>query len=100
VKPLRVSEGIVPLGEFKSKASAVLRMLRKKSGPVVITQNGRPAAVLMAPEAYDELQEREQYLEAVALGLSDAIAGRMVDHAKVAEWLATWGTDREREPPL
>jgi len=100
MKPLRVAEGIVPLGEFKAKASALLKGLRRKSGPLVITQNGRPAAVVMAPEAYDELQERQQYLEAVALGLSDAVAGRVVDHAKVADWLATWGTEQEGEPPL
>jgi len=100
MKPLRVAEGIIPLGEFKAKASALLKGLRRKSGPLVITQNGRPAAVVMAPEAYDELQERQQYLEAVALGLSDAIAGRVVDHAKVADWLATWGTEQEGEPPL
>ncbi|MBI4168386.1 MAG: type II toxin-antitoxin system RelE/ParE family toxin [Acidobacteria bacterium] len=29
----------------------------------------------MAPEAYDRMQQREQYLEAVAAGLSDAVAG-------------------------
>jgi prevent-host-death family protein len=100
MKPLRVAEGIVPLGEFKARASSIIKGLRKKSGPLVITQNGRPAAVVMAPEAYDELQERERFLEAVALGLSDATAGRVVDHAKVAEWLATWGTDQEGDPPL
>jgi len=100
MKPLRIAEGIVPLGEFKSKAAAYLRSLKGGAGPMVITQNGRPAAVVMAPAAYDRLQERQQYLEAVAAGLSDAVAGRVVDHAKVAEWLATWGTDHEGDPPL
>lgn len=100
MKPLRVADGIVPLGEFKAKASALIKGLRKKSGPLVITQNGRPAAVVMAPEAYDELQERQQYLEAVSLGLSDAVAGRVVGDARFADWLATWGSDQEGEPPL
>lgn len=99
MKVFRVSEGIVPLGEFKSKASAYLKALKEESSPLVITQNGRPAAVVMAPSAYDRLQERQQDLEAVAAGLSDALAGRVVDHSKVAEWLATWGTDHEGEPP-
>ena len=100
MKTLRIAKGIVPLGEFKARAAAYLKGLKGESGPLVITQNGRPAAVVIAPEEYDRLQERQQYLEAVAAGLSDAIAGRVVDHARVAEWLATWGTDKETEPPL
>jgi antitoxin YefM len=100
MKPLSVAEGIVPLGEFKAKASAYLKVLKARSSPLVITQNGRPAAVMMAPEDYDRLQERQQYLEAVAAGLSDSLAGRTIDHARVAEWLASWGTDNETRPPL
>lgn len=100
MKVFRVSEGIVPLGEFKSKASAYLKALTEESSPLVITQNGRPAAVVMAPAAYDKLQTQQHDLEAVAAGLSDALAGRVVDHTKVAEWLTTWGTDREGDPPL
>ena len=37
--------------------------------------------------------------ETIAEGLSDAEAGRVVDHDKVAKWLASWGSDRERKPP-
>jgi prevent-host-death family protein len=100
MRPLRVADGIVPLGEFKSKASKILRSLKEECDPLVITLNGRPAAVVMAPEAYDRMQQRQQYLEAVAAGLSDAVAGRVVDHTRVSEWLATWGTDQETDPPL
>ena len=100
MKPLRVADGIVPLGEFKTKASSLIKDLGKRSSPLVITQNGRPAAVLITPQEYDQLQEQQTYLEAVALGLSDALAGRTLNHAKVAEWLATWGTGHETEPPL
>jgi len=100
MKHLCIAEGIVPLGEFKSKASALIKNVRKTSSPLVITQNGRPAAVLMSPEEYDRLQEEQKYLEAIAAGLPDAEAGRLIDHAKVVKWLASWGSDNELEPPL
>jgi prevent-host-death family protein len=100
MKSLRVADDIIPLGEFKSKAASLIKELKNRSSALVITQNGRPAAVLMAPEEYDRLQEQQRYLEAVALGLSDAVAGRTVDHKRVADWLATWGTERETEPPV
>ena len=100
MKEFRVTNGIIPLGEFKSRASSLIKEMRKDSSTIVITQNGRPAAVVMAPEEYDRLHADQKYLEAVAMGLADAVAGRVVDHAKVAKWLATWGTANESEPPL
>ena len=100
MKTLNVTSGIVPLGEFKTKASSLINDLRENSSTLIITQNGRPAAVVMAPREYDRLCEEHAYLEAVAAGLADAVAGRVVDHAKVSKWLATWGTDREKEPPV
>ena len=65
MKHLRIAEGIVPLGEFKSKASALIKNVRKTSSPLVITQNGRPAAVLMSPEEYDRLQEELNFSECI-----------------------------------
>ena len=100
MKAIRVSEGIVPLGEFKAKASRLIKELKREAAPLVITQNGRPAAVMLSPAAYDELRERQDFLEAVAAGLADSAAGRVVDHARVARWLLSWGTDDESEPPL
>ncbi len=99
MKSIRVSRGIVPLGEFKSTASKLLKSLSEDNGPIVITQNGRPAAVMLSPEAYDSLQERQAELEAVAAGLADAERGELVDHSSVAKWLASWGTRGEGEPP-
>jgi len=100
MKTVRVSEGIIPLGAFKAQASRLLKDLKQATSPLVITQNGRPAAVMLSPHAYDELQERQEFLEAVARGLADAVAGRVVEHDRVARWLTQWGTENEGEPPL
>ncbi len=94
-----VAEGIVPLGQFKTQASRYLRHLREGSTPLVVTQNGRPAAVLLSPAAYQALREREAELEAVATGLADAEAGRIVAHGVVEKWLTSWGRPDERRPP-
>ena len=45
----------------------------------MITQNGRPAAVLLTPDAFDRLGERARFLEAVREGLADSEAGRVLD---------------------
>lgn len=43
----------------------------------MITQNGKPAGVLVSPTEYDRLTERERFVESVALGLAEA--GRTMD---------------------
>ena len=83
MKPLRVSEGIVSVSEFKAKASDWLRRLGDSSEPVVITQNGRAAGVLLAPRAYDELTERIRFLQAIDEGLADAEIDRVTPHEEV-----------------
>jgi prevent-host-death family protein len=99
LRDVNVSEGIVPLGEFKAKASQLLRELKSRKDPMVITQNGRPAAVVLSPTAFEEIRTRQHELEAIAVGLADARAGRFVDHRKVKAWLGSWGTDSELDPP-
>ncbi len=79
MKSVQVSRDILPVGELKTHTSRVLRRLRAAQRPIVITLNGKPAAVLITPEEFDRLYERERFVEAVGKGLADAEAGRVVD---------------------
>ena len=83
MRPLRVSENIVPVSEFKAKAADWLRRLVESSEPVVITQNGKAAGVLLSPAAYDELIERFRFMKSVEQGLADVEAGRVTPHEEV-----------------
>jgi prevent-host-death family protein len=92
----RVSENIVPLSEFKARASEWLKQIARTDGPIVITQNGRAAGVLVSPSAYDELTERNRFVDAVAEGLADVEAGRVADHESVvAEMTARYDSPEE-----
>jgi prevent-host-death family protein len=99
MRDINVSDGIVPLGEFKTRASKIIRDIAGSEEPLVITQNGRPAAVLMAPAAFQEMRESHEFYRAVAEGVADSEAGRVVGHTKVQRWLESWGTGRERNAP-
>ncbi len=83
MRPLRVSENIVPVSDFKAKAADWLRRLVESSEPVVITQNGKAAGVLLSPAAYDELTERFRFMKSVEEGLADVEAGRVTPHEEV-----------------
>lgn len=83
MRPLRVSESIIPVSEFKAKAAECLRRLERSARPLVITQNGKAAAVLLSPAAYDELTARSAFVQAVEEGLADAEAGRTTAHTDI-----------------
>jgi prevent-host-death family protein len=87
VKPVLLSENVLPIGEFKTQASRILRKLRQSQRPVVITQNGKPAAVLITPEEFDNMHERYRFVAAVQEGLADVEAGRLLDSDEVRRQL-------------
>jgi prevent-host-death family protein len=61
----------------------------------VITQNGRPAGVLLSPREYDRIQERQRFLESIAAGLADAESGRTMTTMELRERLRAWRSDRD-----
>ena len=46
---------IAPLADVKAKLSAYVESSRTE-GPIIITRNGRPVAVLIAPQDEDDLE--------------------------------------------
>jgi len=92
MKPLRVSEDFVPVGQFKAQAKKWLARASETGQPLVITRNGRPAGVLLSPGEFDRLMERQRFLSAIDEGLADARAGRMVSTAEVRRRLGIGGS--------
>jgi len=83
MRPLRVSEDFVPVSEFKAQTAQWFRRADKTGGPVVVTQNGKPAGVLLSPRAFDALTYHARFVDAVNEGLADADAGRVTPHEEV-----------------
>ena len=96
MKDINAAQSIVPLGEFKAQAASFLKTLDE---PLIVTQNGRAAAIVLSPAAFEEMRERNRYLESIAIGLADAEAGRVVNHDEVKAWLQSWGKSNELDPP-
>ena len=93
MKPLQVTDDIVPVGEFKARMAETIRRLRASGRAVILTQHGKPAAVLITPQEFDRICERDRFVKAVGQGLADGEAGRVMDDADfVKELEAEFGS--------
>ena len=91
---LRVAEDIVPLSQFKAKAADFLKKISETGAPIVITQNGRAAGVLLSPAEFDLLTERARLVQAISEGIGDVESGRVVNHqSMVAEVTSRYDDD-------
>ncbi|MEI7994301.1 MAG: type II toxin-antitoxin system Phd/YefM family antitoxin [Methylococcaceae bacterium] len=74
---LQISEDILPLGQFKTHASQLLKSINSSNRSIVITQNGKPAAVVLSPGEFDRLNTQAKFIFAIQQGLNDEQAGRV-----------------------
>ncbi len=84
---LQVAEDIVPIGELKAHLSERIRDLRGCGRPLVVTQNGKAAAVLLAPEEFDRLTNQARFIAAMQEGFDDLEAGRVISHEELGHRL-------------
>ncbi len=87
MKNFNISNDIVPIGEFKSGISKWLKSVQNSGHPLVITQNGRPAGVLLSPSEYDELIHKSFFIDSVNRGLADAESGSVFTTEELKEEL-------------
>lgn len=84
MKTIKVSQDIVTLAEFKSQAATLLERISMSAQPLLITQNGKPAGVLLSPAEFDRIQEQEsaRFMASVQQGLHDANDGKVLTSAQ------------------
>lgn len=80
---VRMSEDFITVSELKAQAADWLRKLGDGGAPVVVTQNGKPAGVLLSPAAFDDLTEQARFVAAIEQGLADVGVDRVHSHVDV-----------------
>lgn len=67
---------IVPVSDLRQDVAAVLRRVRSSKEPLVITQRGRAAAVLLSVEAYERAASERELLRLLARGEKEIAKGK------------------------
>jgi prevent-host-death family protein len=66
---------IIPVSDLRQDAAKVLKRVRDSKEPLVITQRGRAAAVLLSVEAYERSERDRELLRLLAKGEKEIDAG-------------------------
>lgn len=74
----------LPLADIKAHLSEIVDRVEREHERIVLTRNGRPAAVIMSPEDLEALEDTLELLsdpralEDIAVARDDVAAGRVV----------------------
>jgi prevent-host-death family protein len=77
-------EVVLPLAEIKKRLSEIVDGVEARHDRVVLTRNGRPAAVILSPDDLEALEETLEILsdpvamEAIRAGDAEIDAGQVV----------------------
>jgi prevent-host-death family protein len=77
---VKLNSDIKRVSEFRANAPELIEHVRKSRRPLVLTQRGHSAAVVLDVEEYENLLEEVELLRDVRLSEAQFKAGKAVSH--------------------
>ncbi len=87
MRRLKPSRDIQPVTEFRANAAQFIDQVRETGEPVILTQHGRSAAVLLDVSAYESMIDELGLLRDVRVSEEQIAAGKMAGHPAVSKRL-------------
>jgi antitoxin YefM len=81
---LVMSDVTLPLSEIKKRLSEVVDGVEERHDRVILTRNGRPAAVILSPDDLESLEETLEILSSPEAMREIRTAESEIDHGKYA----------------
>jgi prevent-host-death family protein len=94
MKNISVTNDIIPVGQFKSGLAKYLKDVQVRKHSLVITQNGKPAGVLVSPSEYDSLNETKLFIESISRGLVDFEKDDLLTTAQLKKKLSKYRSNK------
>lgn len=81
---------VKPVTELKRHATRIIEQLDESRTPLLITERGRAAAVMLDVESYRSMLRKLELLEGIARGERAIADGRVVSHREAKKRLERW----------
>lgn len=85
---IQLDKDIQPLSEFRSKVAFYFDKVKKTKRPLIITQNGKSAAILLDVSEYEAMLDKIELLEEIKLAEEQISKGLTVSHKDVKKKFA------------
>ena len=96
MKNILVANDIIPVGQFKSGLAKYLKEIQYKHNSLIITQNGKPAGVLISPSVFDDLRQTKLFIDSISRGLSDSEKGEVLSTSQLRSELKRTRSGKEK----
>ena len=84
---LRIDQDIRPMSEFRTGIASFLKQVHDTKRPLVITQHGKAAAILLDVGEYEAMQEKLELLQDVQISVNQIEDGEGVSHGNAKEMI-------------
>ena len=84
---IKPSEDVQPLSAFRANAAGFLDQVRETKRPLVLTQHGKSAAVLLDVRQYEALIEEVEVVRDIRQAKAELAAGEGLSHEDVVKEL-------------
>ncbi len=75
---INLEKDLIPLSDFRASYKKYITSLSEERNSIVLTQNGKAAAVLVSPGEYDLLTGKNEVLNLIASRLQEISNGEFV----------------------
>ena len=80
---MKPSEDVQPLSAFRANAAGLLRQLRETRRPLVLTQHGKSAAVVLDVAHYESLMDELELVRDIRRAHEELARGEGIPHEEV-----------------
>ena len=80
MQKIRIDQDIKPMSEVRKGMAAFIKQIHETKRPLVITQRGKSAAVLIDAQEYEAMREKMELLSDVQTALRQLEKGEGIRH--------------------
>ena len=80
MKRINTEEDIKPLSEFRANVASYIQQVHKTKRPLIITNHGKSAAVLLDVKEYESLIDKLELLQDIQIAEKQIKEGKVISH--------------------
>ena len=77
---IRIEKDLISLSDFRASYKKYITRISEEKNSIVLTQNGKAAAVLVSPGEYDQLTQKNEVLNLIASRLQEIADSDFVEN--------------------